>query len=136
MKDMDMRARFIELRAAGWSFARIAAELQVAKQTLVDWSRQYQFQIQNLRALHLEGLQEKYLASHESRLQMMGSQFKHVEDELATRKLSDVPTARLLALASTLRREMARETAPPQFSSPANEIPSEERVYSAHDWRA
>jgi orotate phosphoribosyltransferase-like protein len=35
MKDEETIARFIHLRAQGWSFARIATELNVSKPTLV-----------------------------------------------------------------------------------------------------
>jgi hypothetical protein len=136
LKDQETKYRFIELRAAGLSFARIAEELHVSKPTLIDWSRTYQFQIQNLRAVQLEALQEKYLKSHEQRLQSLGTQLQQMEQELATRKLSDIPTARLVTLMAALRREIARDTTGPVFSTPANEIPSDEKVYAAHDWRA
>jgi hypothetical protein len=38
MKDQETVQKFIELRAQGWSFVRIAAELGVAKSTLTEWS--------------------------------------------------------------------------------------------------
>jgi orotate phosphoribosyltransferase-like protein len=38
-KDPQVIERFIGLRAQGWSFARIAAELDVSKPTLIHWSR-------------------------------------------------------------------------------------------------
>ncbi len=37
--DPDTRSQFLELCAKGWSPARIAQHLQVAKCTLVDWNR-------------------------------------------------------------------------------------------------
>ena len=43
--------RFMELRVQGWVFARIAAELNVAKNTLIDWSRRHQHTIANLIAI-------------------------------------------------------------------------------------
>ena len=45
--------RFIELRSQGWSFAKIATELNISKTTLITWSRKHQFQVQNLRAVEL-----------------------------------------------------------------------------------
>ena len=50
MHDEKTVQRFIELRSQGWPFARIATELNVSKPTLIHWSRNHQFQIQNLRA--------------------------------------------------------------------------------------
>ncbi len=54
MKDEETIARFIHLRADGRSFARIATELNVSKPTLIDWGRQFQFEIQNLRSVETE----------------------------------------------------------------------------------
>ena len=45
MKDQETVQKFIELRAQGWSFARIAAELGVAKRTVIEWSRRFLFEI-------------------------------------------------------------------------------------------
>jgi len=49
MKDQESVQKFIELRAQGVTFARIADQLGVAKSTLILWSRQHQHLIQNLR---------------------------------------------------------------------------------------
>ncbi len=55
MKDQETQLRFVQLRAQGWSFARIARELGVATGTLVKWSRKFQFDIQNSRAVEDPG---------------------------------------------------------------------------------
>ena len=46
MHDEKTVERFVELRSQGWPFTRLAAELQVSKPTLINWSRKHQFQIQ------------------------------------------------------------------------------------------
>jgi hypothetical protein len=53
--------RFIELRAQGWTYARLMVDLNVTKPTLIAWSRKYQFDIQNLHSIKLEALREKWL---------------------------------------------------------------------------
>ena len=40
METIETKRRFIELRAKGYSFDKIAKELGKAKQTLLDWSRE------------------------------------------------------------------------------------------------
>ena len=50
MTDQETIARFIFLRSQGWSFNRIAVEINISKPTLIKWSRQNKFAIQNLRA--------------------------------------------------------------------------------------
>ena len=42
MELLQTKERFIELRAKGWSFDKIAKETGKAKQTLIDWSKELQ----------------------------------------------------------------------------------------------
>src|SRR5436305_759242 len=68
MYTADKQDKFVELRAQGWSLNHIAAEIYVAKRTLVEWSRELAAEIQNLRAQLQEMAQEKFLTSHEDEL--------------------------------------------------------------------
>ena len=136
MHDPQIQQRFVELRAQGWSFARIAAELNVSKRTLIDWGRKFQFDIQNARAIELEALQEQLLASRETRLRALGEQLRQVEDELKKRNIADIPTARLFSLAESLRRQILRETGEARFTAPVTEIPKEEFHEQVQDWAA
>jgi orotate phosphoribosyltransferase-like protein len=56
MKDLAVKEQFVELRARGWSFDRIAKELKVSKQTLINWSRELVLEISNRRAIERESL--------------------------------------------------------------------------------
>ena len=47
MELLETKERFIELRAKGWSFDKIAKEIGKAKQTLIDWSKELQDEIAN-----------------------------------------------------------------------------------------
>ena len=85
MKDQETQQKFVELRTRGRSFARIAEELQVGKRTLIEWSRKFQFEIRNQRAIKLEALRECYLAGSEEQVRQLGERLREVEAELATR---------------------------------------------------
>lgn len=50
MHDRYLQDQFVELRAQGISFGRIAGKLGVPKATLVLWSQQRQLDIQSARA--------------------------------------------------------------------------------------
>ncbi len=63
MHDNEQHQRFIELRSQGWTFVRLAAELKVSRRTLITWSRKFQFEISNLRAIELEALRETFIAT-------------------------------------------------------------------------
>jgi hypothetical protein len=136
MTDIEKQQRFVFLRAEGWSFARIAEELQVSKPTLINWSRKFQFDIQNQRAIIVETLQEKWLATRDVRVNALGEQLRKVETELARRDISKLPTGRLFALADSLRRQIKSETGPLKFTTPVSEIPNDEYHEQVQDWTA
>ena len=106
MHSTDTKSRFIELRAQGWSLARLAAHLDVPKRTLVDWNQHAQAEIRPLKAVELEALQEKLLASHEAELTQLNAHLQRVETELAGRTLEIVSTENLYRLAAQLRRQL------------------------------
>jgi hypothetical protein len=118
MHPTDTKSQFIELRAKGWSLARIAARLNVSPRTLVDWNRQAQTELRTLRALEIEALQEKLLATHEQELTRLGQQLQRIEDEVAQRKLQFVDTEDLFRLSSLLRSEIRKVRLDPELNSP------------------
>ena len=63
MKDNKTKARFIELRGQGLPLKSIADELGVNKTTLVNWERDLKEQIDNVRAMELEVLYDRYYLS-------------------------------------------------------------------------
>jgi len=136
MHDQETQQKFVELRTQGRTFARIAEELKVSKRTLIDWSRKFQFEIHNARAIEVEALQEKYVASLEERLRRLGGQLAEVEKELETRPVAELSTPRLFTLAESLRRQIQREAGEVRFSAPTDEIPAAEYHEQAQDWVA
>ena len=99
MKDQGVKEKFVELRARGWSFARIAKELKVSKQTLINWSRDLALEIKNQRAIEHEALLEQYALTREGRIQFLGDLVKKLREEMALRNLTAVPTERLVDMA-------------------------------------
>jgi len=83
MKDQTVKEKFVELRARGWSFDRIAKELQVSKQTLVNWSRELSLEIRNRRAIEHEALLEQYAVTQAGRIELLGELLKRLKEELA-----------------------------------------------------
>ena len=100
--------QFLELRAKGWSLARIAERLKVAQRTLVDWNRQEHEQIRTLRAIELEALQEKILASREQELTRLKLELDRLETELTKRTVEYVSTENLYRLSALMRSEIRK----------------------------
>ena len=98
METIETKRRFIELRAKGYSFDKIAKELGKAKQTLLDWSRDLNQEIAQAKALELDSLYESYSLYKEARLKTLGEILSKLKKEVDKRDLTDLPTDRLLDL--------------------------------------
>ncbi|MFJ7995467.1 hypothetical protein ACIQY5_25580 [Peribacillus frigoritolerans] len=105
MKDNETRQKFIELRAKGVSFSKIAKELKVAKSTLIAWSKEHLMEIENLKAVEVELLQEQFYMTKKARIELLGRQVERMKKELENRDFSDVSSDKLLdALNKTLNQ--------------------------------
>jgi len=111
------KQQFIELRADNESLAKIAKKLKVSKTTLIAWSKEHELDIQNLRAVSYEALNERYKVSQQHRLELWLEQLEAVRTELKTRGLGDIPTAKLIELLDTLSEKLKTEAYNVQFKS-------------------
>lgn len=134
MTDQETIARFIFLRSQGWSFNRIAVELQISKPTLIKWSRQHQFEIANLRATETEALAERIFRQRQERWEVLARQLKRLEEEIEKRDLEEIHASRLHAIAAALRAEIKRETGHVHFAETTKSIPYEEFVGDRAEW--
>lgn len=98
MKSNETKKKFIELRAKGISFSKISESLKVSKKTLIEWSRELEREITNLKAIEMEELQEMYYVQKQKRIELFGSQLEQIMKELDQRNFSDMSTEKLLEL--------------------------------------
>ena len=92
----DLQRQFVELRAKGFSYSRIAGRLHVSKGTLANWNQELEAEIASLKAIELEALQEEFYHLKEGRIRLLGEQVKAIREELKKRDFSDVSTDKLL----------------------------------------
>jgi intein-encoded DNA endonuclease-like protein len=123
MKSQKTKEQFIELRAENVSFDKIAKKLRVSKGTLVAWAKFYELDIENLRAMSLETLNEQYKVGRQHRLQMWSEQLEAVRAELKTRGLADISTTKLIELLDTLSEKLKNEAYRVEFKSEKRTVP-------------
>jgi len=119
MELIEVKQKFIELRAQGWSFDKIAKELGKAKQTLIDWSKELKEEIANYKALELEALYESYYLLKEARIKRFGDIVNKLTEEIQDRDLSEVPTDKLLDLYLKYSDKAKEEIIEPSFKTSA-----------------
>jgi hypothetical protein len=94
----ELKADFVQLRAKGLPYLRIAERLGVAKSTLANWNAELEAQIASARAMELEALQDEFFLLKEGRIRLLGEQLQRLRQELTNRDLSSVPTDKLMEL--------------------------------------
>ena len=94
----EIQQQFIELRAKGNSYDRIAKKLGVSKGTLIEWSRRLAVDTRNHQNVEMDILLEKHRLAKSHQIEMYGTQLNKVRDELEKRELSDISTDKLLAM--------------------------------------
>lgn len=122
MKNNETRYKFIEMRAKGVSFDKIAKKLNIAKSTLVEWSKTYLMEIENLKAIELEALQEQFYLTKKARIEILGEQVKRLKKELEGRNLSDIPTDKLLDIFNKMLNQLKQEEIEVKFKGEGDSL--------------
>lgn len=133
MELTETKQQFIELRAKGLSFDKIAKEMNKSKQTLIDWSRELSGEIANLKAIQLEEMYQSYHLLKENRLQTLGTLFNKIKAEVETREFTDIPTDKLLDLLLKYNTKVAEELVDPVYKS-QDEIDKAQREAVLLNW--
>ncbi len=94
----ELQNQFIEMRARGLSYSKIAKTLGLSKGTLSVWNKELSEEIAGLKEIQLEELYEKYYLLKKGRIELIGSQLKKLQEELSSRDFSEVATEKLLDL--------------------------------------
>lgn len=117
MIDTQTKLKIVELRAGGKSMAKIAEEVGVAKQTVVDVCNDMREEIASLHAMQLEALYEEQKISTEERIRALSSVMGKIRKELESRNLVDVPTEKLVELFLKTSSTLEGSIVEPRFQS-------------------
>ncbi len=114
MKSIEEKQKFVELRAKGLSFERIAEELKVSKPTLIKWSEELLHEVKEAQFYELENLLENYKLMRKQRFELycklLSSALAELESRAAAGKLQEVPTEKLLSMAEQLEKRVQQDT--------------------------
>jgi len=93
--------KFLEMRIEGETFDSIAKKLKVSKQTLINWSKEKNIKdtIQAGKLMKYQSILKSYQLNREAKIEKLAILSKRINEELAKRDLSDIPTEKLLKMA-------------------------------------
>ena len=108
MHSIETVNQFLNLRAQGWSFARITDHLHVSKPTLLDWSHKHQSQIDSMKAACEHSAQENLQLSREQELERLNMFHNALRQKLVSRSLKTISTEQIETLANELHLQIQR----------------------------
>ena len=114
---VELKHKFIEMRAKGFSIRSIAKQLKLSPQTLSNWQAELEQEIARLKAVELEALYESYHLLKEHRIKLLGDQIQAIQKELKKRDLSEVSTDKLLDSLLKYLDEAGKEYTEPKHLS-------------------
>lgn len=115
--ETDKRAKFIEFMARGYSRRAVAKEIHINKDTACKWAKELDKEIAEAKRDLLSDAYAQYGLSKASRIGRLGATINRLDEELATRDLSEVSTDKLLELRLKYDTALANEPEPTRTST-------------------
>ncbi len=98
MFPIEIKAKFIDLRAQGKSFRACAEALNVNKDTCRRWEAEFKNEISERKAEEFERLYEQYNLTRKARITQLGEAVKTIDGALADKGLQEANPERLLEI--------------------------------------
>lgn len=111
MKDQETIDKFIQLRAEGKSFDKIAKLIKVSKPTLLSWQKKYQNAIDDLKFIRYESILEKQKVTQEERVTRLAKELSHAWEVFEKKDYENLSKRELLLMIMRLERGLREETA-------------------------
>jgi len=109
MKLQETKDNFLQMRGEGYSFQAIANKLNISKQTLIEWSKEFTTELQNIKTVRIEAVYNRFALTKDARITFMGEMIERVKSELDTRDLTKVGTERLFDIILKLSDALDKE---------------------------
>ena len=113
-KTTDEIERFIELRAKGLSYDKIASEIGTSKPTLLKWASEYAREIEQAQYFELNSILAQYQVMRRNRVEVVSETLHMALTELRARaqagNFADMTTDKLVNVCLVLENRLERET--------------------------
>lgn len=114
----EKQEQFLKLRGVqGKSYDAIAQELDISKQTALNWAAKLTKELRNIENFELERVLDECKLLKRQRLESLAANYKRVQAELDSRKLDDVNSETLLKMLLKLKETIDKETEAHTFYS-------------------
>ena len=116
-KTLEEKEQFVQLRARGYSFDKIAGELDISKPTLIKWQGEMNEQVKEQQYFELENILNHYEIMRRNRFEkysrLLNAVFQEMENRTEEQELSELPVPELYKLAEKLEARLEQDTGKP-----------------------
>ena len=102
----DNQNKFIVMRASGLSYDAIAKELKVSKPTLIQWSKLFEDEIQDLQFESFLQIKEAYKWGAKTKYETLLKQLNKIDDAIINANLSQTSIKDLFMIKNNLLFEL------------------------------
>lgn len=120
-KTLEEVGKFVELRAKGYSYDKIAEETGISKPTLLKWSTEYSRQLREAEHFEMNSMLSQYGVLRQARVEayssMLGKALQELKKRAEETDYIEVPTDKLLKITLELERRVEREAEEKKFDN-------------------
>lgn len=98
MKDKETKQKFIELRAEGYSYSKIAQQLNISKSTCGVWDKEFKDEITSINKEQLEELYQAYGMMKQQRISSLGKTLAKIDSAIDEADFSNTDPVKLMEL--------------------------------------
>ena len=106
MERTPLKEKFIQLRVQGISLSKISELIKVSKPTLINWSKDFSLEIENLKAIEIERIKKEFCFSNQENIEYLLMISQKIDKELANRDYAQISTEKLLSLSLNLKSQI------------------------------
>ena len=108
-KTVKDQEKFIELRARGLSFDKIAKEINVSKPVLIKWNTELSNKISNQIFTQAQSILEQYKLVKLDRLESLSKQLERINQEIDKRDFKDIQIKDLFGIKTSIELYLKSE---------------------------
>lgn len=116
MKLEATKQEFIKFRAEGYSFDAISEKIDVSKSTLIEWAREFDLEIHNLKAINYEATLVQYRLTKQFKIENLAKVLDKIEKELESRSFEEIPISKLVDMKFKMLDRLDAETSQNKLS--------------------
>lgn len=124
MKTTDEIEKFIQLRARGYSFDKIAEETGISKPTLIKYQAKYHEQIEEAQFYEFQNIASEYNIMRKHRFEaisfLYGKALEELKKRADSKNLSRIPTDKLFKLVVSLENKLKEYETGTKLYTPGN----------------